>query len=88
MRVCGMDEAKFARIMRRLINKLSKSDGSVKILLDGIKEWGRHLAPDRAAERGASETPVTVHLVHNVARPERGTPEQDPPAEKHEEAGA
>lgn len=92
MRLHGMDEEKFAKKMRGLIAKLSRPKSSPKLLLDGIKEWGRHLAPDRTTDRGASETPVTVHLVHNVARPERVTPGQDSPEETreevHEEVGA
>ena len=87
MRVHGMDEEKFAKKMRGLVNKLSKPNGSSKLLLDALKEWGRQFAPDRAADRAASETPVTVQLVHHIPRPVRDVPAPNPPADRIESAG-
>lgn len=87
MRLHGMDEEQFAKQMRGFINKLSKQSGSSKLFLDGLKEWGRHLVPDRSADRVLSETPVTVQLVHQIPRPVREAPVQDPSALTHEESG-
>jgi hypothetical protein len=46
--------------------------GDPKLMLDGLKEWGRHLEPKRVAG-GSSvpETPVMVQLLHTVPRPDR-----------------
>jgi hypothetical protein len=80
MRLHGMDEEQFAKTMHRLIRKVSSSNGGAKLLLDGLKEWGRHLAPDRGGDRPSSEAPVTVQLVHHIPRPVRETPAQNSPA--------
>ena len=86
MRLHGMDEEKFAKKMRGFINKLSGESRNSKLFLDGLKEWGRHLAPDRASDRTASEAPVTIQLVHHVPRPIREAPAQESPAIKLEQA--
>ncbi len=71
LRVAGLDELRFAKMIRRLINGLSKPETNFKLLLDAIKEWGRHLAPAGTAERAASDAPVPIQLIHNVPRPDR-----------------
>jgi hypothetical protein len=87
MRLHDLDEEQFAMTMRELITKLSKPIANPKLLLDGMKEWGRHFPSERAVDSSANEMPVTVHLVHNMARPDRGTPAQDLQEVKHEAAG-
>lgn len=87
MRLHGMDEEEFAKTMHDLISNLSSDTDNSKLLLDSLKEWGRHLAPDRAADRATNETPVTVQVVHNIPRPVRESPAQDPPADNVESAG-
>ena len=71
LRVAGLDELKFANTFRRMIYRISKPNQSAKLLLDAIKEWGRHLAPAGASERAASDAPVPIQLVHHVPRPDR-----------------
>jgi len=87
MRLHGMDEERFAKKMRGLVNKLSKPNGSTKLLLDALKEWVRHFPSDRADDRASKETPVTVQLVYHIPRPVREAPAQVPPAITVEEAG-
>jgi len=82
-----MDEEEFAKTMHSLISNLSTDGDNSKLLLDGLKEWGRHLAPDRSADRAAGETPVTVQVVHNIPRPVHESPAQDPAADNVESAG-
>jgi hypothetical protein len=87
MRLHNLDEEQFAKKMHGLISTLSSGKKGSKLLLDSLKEWGRHLAPDRSADRAASETPVTVQLVHHIPRPVHEAPAQDPATEKIESAG-
>jgi hypothetical protein len=71
LRVAGLDELKFTNMFRRLIYRISKPNQSAKLLLDAIKEWGRHLAPAGTSDRAASDAPVPIQLIHNVPRPDR-----------------
>jgi hypothetical protein len=76
LRRSGLDELKYAQAMGGLIDTLTDKDGEEKLLLEGLKELGRHLESSRAAERPAGNAQVIVQLVHNVPRP--GRPEALP----------
>ena len=71
----GLDERTVAETYAREVEKLKNKkgeDGIEKLLFDILKECTRHLESSRPTERsGASDTPVTVQLVHVVPRPER-----------------
>jgi hypothetical protein len=76
LRQRGLDEHTMADnyvgVIEKLKEKTGKSGGVEKLLVDVLKECSRHLEPVRAADqRSAGDMPVHVHLVHNVARPER-----------------
>ncbi len=73
LRVAGMGEQRFAETLELFIRRVSSNTGEEKLLLDGLKEWGRHFERSRPIER-AADPPVFVHLVHNVPRPERPSP--------------
>lgn len=76
LRQRGLDEHTLADnyvgVLEKLKDKTDKSGGVEKLLVDVLKECSRHLEPARPADRlGMGDVPVRVHLVHNVARPER-----------------
>jgi hypothetical protein len=73
LRAAGLGENRFAKTLELFIRRVSARKGEEKLLLDGLKEWGRHFERSRATER-ATDPPVFVHLVHNVPRPERPPP--------------
>lgn len=76
LRANGYGEERFAEEMGGLVGRVSKQDQEPKLQLDVYKEWSRHLAPVRPAERSgcANEASVTVQLIHLVPRPERNGP--------------
>ena len=81
MRRSGLDEYKVARTFAGVVDKLSdgtKDTGGVqKLLVDVLKECSRHLDPPQT-ERAASAAPVHITMVHNVPRPFRMQPPQQP----------
>lgn len=87
MRLHNLDEEQFAKRLHGLICTLSKDKDNSKLFLDGLKEWARHLAPDRSADRVSSEMPVAIQVVHNIPRPIREAPAQNPTPDKVESAG-
>jgi len=77
LRAAGLGELRLAETLAIFIERVSDKKGQEKLLLDGLKEWGRQFERTRTAERAAGDPPVFVHLIHNVPRPERlGHPEQ------------
>ena len=81
MRRSGLDEYKVARTFAGVVDKLSdgtKDTGGVqKLLVDALKECSRHLDPPQS-ERAAPGAPVHITMVHNVPRPVRTQPPQQP----------
>jgi hypothetical protein len=74
LRYKGMDELEYAMMLGRCMD-IAEANEDAKLMLEGLKEWGRQLESKRAA--GASpgaEPPTVVQLVHAVPRPDRGTP--------------
>jgi len=71
----GMGEREYAASLGRFVAKVEGKDKQLKLMLDGIKEWGRHFQAKRASDSSDShDAPVIVQLVHNVPRPERPSP--------------
>jgi hypothetical protein len=71
----GMGEREYAASLGRFVAKVEGKDKELKLMLDGIKEWGRHFQAKRASDSSdSSDGPVIVQLVHNVPRPERPSP--------------
>ncbi|MBZ5696797.1 MAG: hypothetical protein LAN36_15735 [Acidobacteriia bacterium] len=71
----GMGEREYAASLGRFVAKVEGNNDELKLMLDGIKEWGRHFQEKRASDSSDSrDTPVIVQLVHNVPRPERPPP--------------
>jgi hypothetical protein len=76
LRYKGMDELEYAMMLGRCMD-IAEANEDAKLMLEGLKEWGRQLESKRAA--GASpgaEPPTVVQLVHAVPRPDRSTPGQ------------
>jgi hypothetical protein len=74
LRVSGLGPLRFAAEMRGLVEKLGGKKGDPKLLLDALKECGRHLQASHERGRGFADVGdggVSVELVHNVARPAR-----------------
>jgi hypothetical protein len=78
LRAAGLGELRFAETLGLFIERVSDKKGQEKLLLDGLKEWGRQFERTRPPER-ASDPPMVVQLIHNVPRPERS---ERPPAPK------
>lgn len=81
----GLDEVGYAENLDGFFQQLEgKADvPKLKLMLEGLKELGRHLEGNRArSEWSSGETPVVVELVHNVDRPTRSEPQEthEPPA--------
>lgn len=81
----GLDETGYAQTFGGFFEQL-EGKGSIpklKLMLDGLKEWGRHLEGKRlgsiSTDGGA---PVVVQLVHNTARPSRART-QEPSEPEH-----
>ena len=74
LRSVGFGERALAKEMRGLVVRLRSKPASSKLLLDVLKECGRHLVVtyERDAEWDEDEA-VQVELAHNVARPARET---------------
>ncbi len=78
LRESGFGEKRLAAEMRGLLKKLGGEKGDSKLLLEALKECGRHL--QASYERGLCVAEIdggagggrSVELVHNVARPVRG----------------
>lgn len=70
----GLDEIGYAQTFGSFFEQLEGKESipKLKLMLDGLKEWGRHLEGKRlgsnATDGGA---PVVVQLLHNIARPSR-----------------
>jgi hypothetical protein len=81
MRRSGLDEYKVARTFAGVVDRLSdgtKDRGGVqKLLVDVLKECSRHLDPPQS-ERAVPAAPVQITMVHNVPRPFRTQPPQQP----------
>jgi hypothetical protein len=74
LRAVGFSEVKLAMEIRLLVRRLRKLPQESKLLLETLKECGRHLetAYEREFDRdGGDGEPVSVELVHHVARPAR-----------------
>ncbi len=75
LRVVGFGETSVAVKFRNLVGKLTeKNTGDPKLLLETLKECGKYLEASHVRGRLAAEYedgPVSVELVHNVARPTR-----------------
>ncbi|MGD0306682.1 MAG: hypothetical protein ABSC71_17805 [Candidatus Acidiferrales bacterium] len=73
LRAVGFGEKKLAIEMRELVGQLRTKPRNPKLLLETLKECGRHLSATRGRdEQGDSDdAAVQVELVHNVARPAR-----------------
>jgi hypothetical protein len=77
LRRSGVDEMAVAGHLAETIKKLSDKsetgDGVQKLFVDVLKECTRHLDSPRSPSTSpaASDSPVIVHLIHNVARPVR-----------------
>lgn len=79
LRRTGLDEVKYAHAMGGLIHTLTDKNGQEKLLLEGLKELGRHLESSRD-ESPAPGSPVVVQLLHKVERPLRAEPSAPAPA--------
>jgi hypothetical protein len=72
LRAVGFGEHALATEMQALAGRLTKKNTNPRVLLDVLKECGRHLSAQRARDGECSEDEaVQVELVHNVARPAR-----------------
>ncbi len=73
LRAVGFGEQKLAIEMRELVAQLRNRPRNPKLLLETLKECGRHLsaAHGRDGEWDSDDAGVKVELVHNVARPAR-----------------
>ncbi len=72
LRAVGFGERALATEMRELVVRLRSRGGSSKLLLDTLKECGRHLvAASERDEEWEGDGAVQVELVHKVARPAR-----------------
>lgn len=74
----GLDEVGYAQSLSGFFEQLEGNTEiqKLKLKLDGLKEWGRHLEPRRSGPVPPDDAPAIVQLVHNVARPPRAdTPE-------------
>jgi hypothetical protein len=74
LRQSGLDEVAVAQglvgVVGSLQHKTGSDDSNDKLLVDVLKECSRHLEPARGTD-ASPDAPVTVHLIHNVARPSR-----------------
>jgi hypothetical protein len=74
LRAVGVGERQLASEMRNLVVALrKKTSKNPKLLLETLRECGRHLSAEHARDGGPDrdDAPVQVELVHNVARPAR-----------------
>ena len=72
LRSVGFGEHALATELQALAGRLTKKHSNPRVLLDVLKECGRHLSAPRARAWELSEgEAVQVELVHNVARPAR-----------------
>jgi hypothetical protein len=74
LRLQGLDELGYARKLGGFFDQVEgKADvPKLKLMLDGLKEWSRHLEPKRTGSADADpELPSVVQLVHRVDRPSR-----------------
>lgn len=81
-----MDEIEYAQAFGGFFQELEQraSIPKLKLMLDGLKEWARHLEPKRSSLTSADmEEPVVVQLLHSVDRPHR----QDAPEAMEEAIG-
>jgi len=70
-----MGEREYAASLGRFVTKVEGNDKNLKLMLDGIKEWGRHFQGKQASESSSTpDAPVIVQLVHDVPRPARTPP--------------
>ncbi len=68
----GMGEFEYAKSLGRFMDTVDGAKPDRKLMLDGLKEWGRHFQPKRSSESASSsDPPLIVQLVHNVQRPLR-----------------
>jgi hypothetical protein len=70
----GLDETGYAQKLGGFFEQIEgKADvPKLKLMLDGLKEWSRHLEPKRSGVADADgEGPAVVQLVHRVDRPSR-----------------
>jgi hypothetical protein len=70
LRAAGLGELRFAQTLGLFFERILKKPGQEKLMLDGLKEWGRQFERSRPTER-AGDSPVFVQMIHNVPRPER-----------------
>lgn len=75
MRKAGLDEWKIAWLLNYVIDRLAESNKSSdrKLLLDYLKEAGRHLDSASARSTTGQEGPA-IEVVHDVPRPDRSEP--------------
>jgi len=67
-----MGEREYAASLGRFVTKVEGNDKNLKLMLDGIKEWGRHFQIKQSSEFSSTpDAPVIVQLVHDVPRPAR-----------------
>ena len=72
LRCEGMGEREYAASLGRFVTKVEGNDKNLKLMLDGIKEWGRHFQGKQSSESSSTpDAPVIVQLVHDVPRPAR-----------------
>jgi hypothetical protein len=48
-----MDERAYAKALARFMARVARANFDAKLMLDGLKEWGRHFQPKRAGKRGS-----------------------------------
>jgi hypothetical protein len=72
LRIRGLDENGYAETLGGFFDQLEGQPDipKLKLMLDGLKELGRHLEPKRSgAAEADAEAPAVIQLVHSVERP-------------------
>jgi hypothetical protein len=71
LRETGFGEGQLALDFCTLVGELRKRGDDLKLLLETLKECGRHLDAARERDGDGGDEAISVELVHSVARPER-----------------